>query len=123
MTTMAARPGQLPEPLLRIGATRRAATGSRTYTSISPVSEQPVAEIAAADASDVDDAVSVARERFTAGEWASMSGASRGEILFRAADLILADAKNLAALEAMEMGKLFHDSVIGDIPAAAAAFR
>ncbi len=52
-----------------------------------------------------------------------MPGAERGRILSRAADLIEQHAPELSALETAEMGKLYADTVAGDIPAAAASFR
>lgn len=113
----------LPEPTLRIGGHHAAARDGRTYDSYNPATEELVTSVAAAQPADVDDAVSAARRQFEEGEWSRISGAERGKILSRAADLIEQDAQNLAALEAIEMGKLFHDSVAGDIPAAAQAFR
>ncbi|GAA5056001.1 aldehyde dehydrogenase family protein [Nocardia callitridis] len=114
---------QLPDPTLRIGGKYRRAHEGATYESINPATEQRVSVIAAAGPADVDEAVSAARRQVDGGAWSRVSGAERGRILTRAADLIEADAQTLAALEAVEMGKLFHDSVEGDIPAAAAAFR
>ena len=122
MTT--ARPHfDLPEPTLRIGGRHLDARGGHTYRSCNPATEDPVATVAAAQPDDVDSAVEAARNQVDGGEWSRMSGDERGRILTRAADAIEADAVNLAALEAVEMGKLFHDSVAGDIPAAAQAFR
>ncbi|MDG3015297.1 aldehyde dehydrogenase family protein [Speluncibacter jeojiensis] len=113
----------LPTGRLFIGGTHRDATDGATYTSINPATEEPIAQIAAAGAEDVDRAVRIARDAFESGRWATMSGAQRGQILARAADLIEQDAGNLAALETAEMGKLYSHSVDGDIPAAAATFR
>lgn len=113
----------LPDVALRIGADRRAAAGGATFVSTNPADESVVAELPAAGAEDVDAAVAAARESFESGVWSQLPGAERGRILSRAADLIEADAENLAALEAVEMGKLYADSVSGDIPATAGTFR
>ncbi|WP_026918374.1 aldehyde dehydrogenase family protein [Gordonia shandongensis] len=113
----------IPDVSLRIGTTRRAAAGGATYTSTNPADESLVAELPAGSAADVDDAVAAAREAFESGVWSGLPGAERGRILNRAADLIEADAENLGALESVEMGKLYVDSVNGDIPATAATFR
>ncbi|TQF74937.1 aldehyde dehydrogenase family protein [Rhodococcus spelaei] len=126
MTTVTSVTGvdfDLPEPLLRIGGARVGAEGGATYASANPATETHVLDIAAAQRADVDAAVLAAREQFESGEWSRLSGVDRGRILTRVADLIEADAPTLAALEAVEMGKLYQDSVVGDIPAAAAAFR
>ncbi|MQY21777.1 aldehyde dehydrogenase family protein [Nocardia macrotermitis] len=114
---------ELPDPTLRIGGRSLEARERKTYESHNPATGDLVLSIAAAQPEDVDDAVATARTQFEEGEWSRMSGAERGRILTRAADLIEQDAENLAALEAIEMGKLFHDSVAGDIPCAAQAFR
>mgnify|MGYP001067177695 CR=1 FL=1 len=113
----------IPEVGLRIGADRRAAAGGATFVSTNPADESVVAELPAASAEDVDAAVAAARESFDSGVWSELPGAERGRILARAADLIEADAENLGALEAVEMGKLYVDSVNGDIPATAGTFR
>lgn len=113
----------LPDVALRIGAQRRDAADGATYTTINPADETAICDLPAASAADVDAAVAAARTAFEEGEWASLSGVERGRILTRAADLIEADAPNLAALEAVEMGKLYRDSVMGDIPVTAGTFR
>ncbi|MGO3327302.1 aldehyde dehydrogenase family protein [Gordonia sp. (in: high G+C Gram-positive bacteria)] len=113
----------IPDVSLRIGDSRRAASGGATYVSANPADESVVAELPAGTDADVDAAVAAARETFESGVWSELPGAERGRILSRAADLIEADAENLAALESVEMGKLFVDSVNGDIPATAGTFR
>ncbi|WP_330254492.1 aldehyde dehydrogenase family protein [Nocardia sp. NBC_00565] len=113
----------LPEPTLRINGQHIGAHAGQTYESFNPSTEELVTTVAAAQPEDVDTAVAAARAQLEGGPWSRMSGSERGRILTRAAQLIEEDAHNLAALEAVEMGKLFHDSVRGDIPAAAEAFR
>lgn len=113
----------LPAPTLRIGGEHRAARDGHTYESYNPATEELVTTVAAAQPEDVDAAVAAARGQFEDGPWSRLSGGERARILIRAAELIEADAENLAALEAVEMGKLFHDSVTGDIPCAAEVFR
>ncbi|MFD1811111.1 aldehyde dehydrogenase family protein [Rhodococcus gannanensis] len=113
----------LPAPAHRIGGLVTAGAGAETFTSTDPTTGEVVAELAAGSAHDVDDAVAAARAQFEDGEWSRLPAAERGKILNRAADLIERDAETLAALEAVEMGKLYKDSVAGDIPATAAVFR
>ncbi|MGL4305447.1 MAG: aldehyde dehydrogenase family protein [Mycobacteriaceae bacterium] len=122
-TASEAVPYELPAALLRIDGNMVEAQGGATYDSYNPATEKLVTKVAAATATDVDLAVKAARTAFEAGAWASMNGAERGKILARVADLIERDAATLAALEAVEMGKLFKDSVAGDIPVAANVFR
>ncbi|MGB3771072.1 MAG: aldehyde dehydrogenase family protein [Rhodococcus sp. (in: high G+C Gram-positive bacteria)] len=114
---------ELPDPLLRIGGVSRSASDDSTYDSYDPATGDLVASLAAATSSDVDEAVRTAREAFQTGDWSRTSGPERAKILLRIADLIDRECGRLAALEAVEMGKLYLDSVGGDIPAAAATFR
>ncbi|MGW0041632.1 aldehyde dehydrogenase family protein [Rhodococcus sp. NPDC003348] len=113
----------MPDPVHRIGGRATAGDGGATFASTDPTTGEQVAELAAGTEADVDAAVAAARAQFTDGEWSRLPAAERGKILNRAADLIERDAQTLAALEAVEMGKLYRDSVAGDIPAAAAVFR
>ncbi len=125
MTADTARsaPYTIPPTGLLIDGAHRPARSGEDYVSRNPATGQAVAEISAAGADDIDDAVAAARSAFEEGPWARMSGPERGRILTRAADLIEQDAPNLGGLETLEMGKLFGDSVEGDVPCAADTFR
>lgn len=116
-------PTTLPPRELFIGGSWRPASDGSTFTTYNPVTEQPIAEIAAAQPDDVDAAVRAAQHAFDTSGWAQMGGAERGRILFRAADLIEADAEYLSALETLEVGKLYRDGIFGDLPATLATFR
>src|SRR6201746_228103 len=71
---------------------------------INPADEEPLAEVAEAGPSDVDDAVRAARRAFD-GPWSAMSGAERGKYLFRIARAIQERSRELAVLEALANGK------------------
>ncbi len=116
-------PVVVPDTLLRIGGRAVPARSGDKFSSINPATEEVVAEIARGGADDIDAAVDAARDTFDSGAWSRMAGAERGRILSRAADLIEQHAPELSALETAEMGKLYADTVAGDIPAAAASFR
>src|SRR5215813_1065088 len=55
---------------------------SETYTTISPASEEPLAEVAQATPEEVDAAVRAAREAFANG-WSDLPGSERAKYLFR----------------------------------------
>ncbi|MCD2107905.1 aldehyde dehydrogenase family protein [Rhodococcus erythropolis] len=114
---------EISDPLLRIGGRGVAARDGETYTSVNPADETTIIDIASAGAEDVDAAVSSARKAFEDGPWARMSGAERGQVLSRAAELIEQNAAKLSALETVEMGKLYQHTVDGDIPATSGVFR
>lgn len=66
---------------------------------IDPANRQPFAMVARGGAADIDRAVEAARRAFDSGPWPRMSGAARGAVLRRMADLIAARRDDLARLE------------------------
>jgi aldehyde dehydrogenase (NAD+) len=91
------------------------------FTTISPATEAPIAEIAGADAADVDLAVAAARRAYER-TWARMSGADRGKYLFRIARLVQERARELAVAESLDNGKPIKESRDVDVPLVAAWF-
>lgn len=69
-----------------------------------PATGRQIATIAAGGAADVDRAVKAARRAFRAPEWANLQPAQRGRLLFILADLIEANAAEIALLESMDGG-------------------
>jgi aldehyde dehydrogenase (NAD+) len=98
----------------------RDGSGEATKT-INPADEAPLAEVAEAGSSDVDDAVRAAR-RAAEGPWGSMAGKERGKYLFRIARAIQERGRELAVLESLDNGKPIRESRDVDIPTAAAHF-
>jgi acyl-CoA reductase-like NAD-dependent aldehyde dehydrogenase len=95
----------------------------QTFVSLNPADGHMLAEVALAGDSDVDQAVRAARAAFQAGPWAEMSGEARGQLLWKLADLIEANADELAEIETLDNGKPIRVSRRGDIPFAAKHFR
>ncbi len=87
---------------------------------INPADEEPLAEVAEAGPSDVDDAVKAARR--AAPRWAGLPGKERGKYLFRIARAIQERGRELAVLESLDNGKPIRESRDVDIPTAAAHF-
>ncbi|MDX8356477.1 aldehyde dehydrogenase family protein [Sphingopyxis terrae] len=85
------------------GAPRKGASGER-HSRHSPAHGGLLAEFAAGDARDVNEAVLAARTAFNAG-WSATSGEQRATVLNAFAALIDANADRLAAIEAEEVGK------------------
>ena len=95
---------------------------SKTYfPTISPSTEKKLADIAEADAADVDAAVRAARYAYDK-YWAKMPGSERAKYLFRIARAIQEKARELAIVETMDGGKPIKESRDVDIPLAAAHF-
>ena len=58
-----------------------------------------------ASAADVGSAIAAARRAFNSGPWPRMSGAERSRLMFRTAELILANVEEIALIESLEVGK------------------
>src|SRR6478735_3161167 len=96
--------------------------GSGTpFQTISPATEERIATIATADASDVDRAVVAARRAYDR-VWSRMSGSDRGKYLFRIARLVQERARELAVAESLDNGKPIKESRDVDVPLVAAWF-
>ncbi len=91
------------------------------FDTISPSTEQKLAEIAEADAADVDAAVSAARRGYEK-YWSRMPGAERAKYIFRIARALQEKARELAIVESMDGGKPIKESRDVDVPLAAAHF-
>ena len=70
-----------------------------------PATGEPFASVPDADAIDVDNAVRNARAAFDARVWSGLRPADRERILLRFADLLEANAEDLAQLETLNQGK------------------
>jgi gamma-glutamyl-gamma-aminobutyraldehyde dehydrogenase len=97
------------------GRFTEAASGRRFVTE-NPATGEPLAEVAAGDAADVDRAVAAARRAFDDGRWSRLAPADRKQVLLRFADLIEANLEELATLEALEAGKPITDCREVDVP-------
>jgi aldehyde dehydrogenase (NAD+) len=88
---------------------------------INPADEEPLAEVAEAGPSDVDDAVRAARRAYEK-TWGPMPGRERAKYLYRIARAIQERSRELAVLESLDNGKPIKESRDVDIPLAAAHF-
>ncbi|MEM7406908.1 MAG: aldehyde dehydrogenase [Pseudomonadota bacterium] len=86
--------------------------------SVNPATGDVIAEIAAANAADVDEAVAKAREAFTAGHWRCMHPSARKEVLIRLAKFMVRNRRELAVLESLDSGKPIRDCELIDVPEA-----
>jgi acyl-CoA reductase-like NAD-dependent aldehyde dehydrogenase len=80
-----------------------------------------LAEVAEARAADVDRAVQAVQAAF--GAWRDTTAEERGRLLLKLADLIEADADELALLETRDTGHPIRDTRGLDVPRTAATFR
>ena len=91
------------------------------FATASPANEEHLAEVAQADAKDVDNAVTAARGAFENG-WSGLRPAERAKYLYRIARLLQERSRELAVLESLDGGKPIKESRDVDVPLAAAHF-
>lgn len=97
-------------PHLFIGGEWVAPRSGRVIRSIDPSTEEVWAEVAEADADDVDDAVAAAQAALR-GPWGrSTTATRRGELLASLAALMRRDADHLAEVESRDNGKPLRDT-------------
>ena len=104
------------------GAFQPASSGERFATE-NPATGRPLTDIAAGGAEDIDRAVGAARRAFDDGRWSRRSPAERKATLLRLAELIEANAEELALLDSLEAGKPITDCREADLPETIKAFR
>jgi aldehyde dehydrogenase (NAD+) len=90
------------------------------FTTSSPATEEPLAEVAHAGEEDVGAAVAAARDAFPA--WSARPPAERAKVLFRIARILQERARELAVAESLDGGKPIKESRDVDLPLAAAHF-
>nr|WP_315425830.1 aldehyde dehydrogenase family protein [uncultured Albidiferax sp.] len=105
-----------------IGGRAVASASGQTFDSFNPSTGELLAKIASGGDEDVDRAVKAAR-RALEGPWSKLPGGERTKLLWKLADLIEANAVNLALLESMDNGKPFGMALFVDMPMAVQALR
>lgn len=112
------RPPRVRQTKMLIGGKWRDAVSGKTFQSINPATEEPIADVAEGDAADIDLAVKAARKAFQSGPWSRMDARDRGKLLLRLAELVDENKEELAALETLDNGKPIRDSRAADLPLA-----
>jgi len=95
--------------------------GGRPFKTISPATEEVLAEVVEASDADVDSAVRAARRAYER-PWSTMPGRERAKYLYRIARIIGERSRELAVLESLDNGKPIRESRDTDIPLVAAYF-
>ncbi|MEO3974033.1 aldehyde dehydrogenase family protein [Streptomyces sp. CAU 1734] len=95
-------------------------SGQDRNKTVSPATEEVLAEYTQANAEDVDRAVRAARKAFE--KWSVLPGAERAKYLFRIARIIQERSRELAVLETLDNGKPIRETRDADLPLVAAHF-
>jgi aldehyde dehydrogenase (NAD+) len=91
------------------------------FKTVNPATEEVLAEVVAAGASDVDSAVAAARAAYD-NVWRDLPGRERAKYVYRIARLVQERARELAVLESIDNGKPIRESRDVDLPLVAAHF-
>jgi aminomuconate-semialdehyde/2-hydroxymuconate-6-semialdehyde dehydrogenase len=102
-----------------IGGRRVGSSG--TFTDISPIDEQPIAEVARGGAAETGEAVATARLAFPG--WAATPAADRAKALHAIADGVEARIEDLAQVETRDNGSLLRSHRRSVMPRVAHNFR
>src|SRR6202142_804527 len=86
-----------PKQLL-IGGKWVPSKSGKTFETITPANEEVLALAAEGDKADVDEAVKVARKAYESGKWSQIGPHQRARYLLKIAELIDANAEELAEL-------------------------
>src|SRR5208282_3774258 len=104
-----------------IGGEWRAPKAGKYFDNVSPITGQPVCEIARSDASDVEAALDAAHAAKEA--WGRTSPAERAIIINKIADRMEANLEMLATAETWDNGKPIRETLAADLPLAIDHFR
>lgn len=96
-------------------------SSGKYFDTTNPATEDKIAEVAEANAGDVNKAVKSARDAYEK-VWKKMPAKERGKYIFRIARIIQEKARELAVIETMDGGKPIRESRDIDIPLAANHF-
>jgi betaine-aldehyde dehydrogenase len=108
---------------LFVGGRFQDAAAGATFKVYNPADGNVITEVAAGEASDIDKAVAAAHAQFESGEWSKLTGADRGRLLYRLADLIERDKEIIARMETIDNGKPLGMSLMADLPNLIDTFR
>jgi aldehyde dehydrogenase (NAD+) len=110
------------EPMFVAGKWVGSVSG-KTFATLNPATGETICQVAEGDKADIDLAVKAARKAFDEGPWSKMTAAERGRLMYKLADLIEANAPELAALESLDNGKPYKDALNIDVPLTVKCYR
>lgn len=94
-----------------------------TIDVVNPTTGNVIAKVSEGTRKDVDLAVAAAQKAYNTVWGLKTPGQERGKLLIKLAELIEANADEIAAIETLDNGKTFRDARGFDVPEAAAVFR
>lgn len=105
----------LPDKAFINGRFMAAASG-KTLATLNPATGERLADIAACDIADVNQAVAAARAAFEAGVWSRLPPGERKAVLLKLAELLARETAQLAVMESLDSGKPVSECLAVDVP-------
>jgi betaine-aldehyde dehydrogenase len=96
-------------------------SGREIFTTLNPSTNQVLAEVASASASDIESAITSSHKAYL--QWRKKTGAERGRVLVQAAQLLRSKCNDLAHLEMQDVGKPISETLAVDVSSAADALE
>jgi acyl-CoA reductase-like NAD-dependent aldehyde dehydrogenase len=121
--THAPKPPKVKDQPLFIGGKWLDSVSGKTFATLNPADGETICQVAEGDKADIDLAVKAARKAFEEGAWPKTSAAERGRLLYKLADLVEQHSAELAALESLDNGKPYRDSLNADLALTVKAYR
>ena len=87
----------------------------KTFQSLDPSKNEPIAELHMAGEKDVDRAVQAAKNAFESGVWSDRDPDDRADLMLKAAEIMRKRLKELARWEALDTGKPIYETENVDI--------
>lgn len=113
----------LPDGRMLIGGQWVEAAAGERFGVLNPATEQSIGFVAKGKSADIDRAVAAANKALTDRSWAGLSAFDRERLLHKMADLIEANADELAAIESLDNGKPVTTARQIDVVGAINTFR
>ena len=88
------------------------AASGKKFEVVNPATEEVLASVAEGGEADIDRAVKAARSCFEGDEWNALTPRRRGQLLYKAADILFERRNDIATLETQQNGKPFFESKI-----------
>ena len=117
------KPSKIKDQLLFIDGKWCQSASGKSFETVDPSTNEVICRVAEGDAADVELAVAAARRAFDSGPWSRMSASERGRLIYKLADLIESHQEELAALESLDNGNPYRDSMAADLPLTIKCYR
>jgi aldehyde dehydrogenase (NAD+) len=117
------KPPKVKDQPLFIGGKWLDSVSGKTFATVNPATGETICQVAEGDKADVDLAVKAARKAFEEGPWPKLNASERGRLLNKLADLLEKNKEDLAALESLDNGKPYQDSLTIDVPMTIKCYR